>query len=124
MEQKKLLIAEDSSVIQNVMAKVLKFQNYEIDYAKNGVQVLTKLEGKDFDVILMDINMPEMDGMVCAKKIRALAAPQKSTIPIIAVTGNAQNYSIEDFKDAGITDYLPKPIDFDVLINKLNELWK
>ncbi len=122
--QKRLLIAEDSSVIQNVMAKVLKFQNYDIDYAKNGQQVLKKIESKDFDVILMDINMPEMDGMTCSKKIRALAEPRKASIPIIAVTGNAQNYSMEDFKAAGITDYLPKPIDFDVLIDKLNSLFQ
>lgn len=122
MEVKKVLIAEDSSVIQNIAKKVLEFQNFEIDSAKNGKEVLKKLGKTNYDVILMDINMPQMDGMECSRQIRALADPEKSSIPIIAITGNAQNYSIEDFKDAGINDYLPKPIDFDNLVNLMKKV--
>lgn len=113
---KKVLIAEDSSVIQTVAKKVLQFQNYDIDMAKNGKQVLDKVEKESFDVILMDINMPVMDGMECSKQIRALADKKKSGIPIIAITGNSNNYSIDDFKNVGINDYLPKPLNFDALV--------
>ncbi|NJL13036.1 MAG: response regulator [Microscillaceae bacterium] len=122
MSNKKVLIAEDSSVIQNIAKRVLEFQNYEIDSAKNGKEVLKKLEKTTYDVILMDINMPQMDGMECARQIRALGDAKKSQIPIIAITGNAQNYSLEDFKEAGINDYLPKPIDFDNLVTLIRQI--
>ena len=60
---KKVLIAEDSSVIQNLAKKILEFQNFEIHAVKNGQQVLDELAKADFDIILLDINMPVMDGM-------------------------------------------------------------
>ncbi|MGI9545233.1 MAG: response regulator [Cyclobacteriaceae bacterium] len=113
---KKVLVAEDSSVIQNLTKKILEMQNYEISSVKNGKKVLEILDDQDFDIILMDINMPVMDGMQCAKSVRALTDEHKSQIPIIAITGNAQNYSMDDFKQAGINDYLPKPLNFDNLV--------
>ena len=113
---KKVLIAEDSSVIQTVTKKVLQFQNYDITMAKNGQQVLDQVEKDSFDVILMDINMPVMDGMECSKQIRALADTKKSGIPIIAITGNSNNYSMDEFNEVGINDYLPKPLNFDALV--------
>lgn len=122
MANKKVLIAEDSSVIQNIAKKVLEFQNFDIHSAKNGVEVLKKLEKEYFDIILMDINMPQMDGMECSRKIRALKDEAKSKIPIIAITGNAKNYSMEDFTQAGIDDFMPKPIDFDQLIEKVKKM--
>ncbi|WP_026999987.1 response regulator [Eisenibacter elegans] len=122
--EKKILIAEDSSVIQNIAAKVLSFQQYSITPAKNGKEVLKKLENEYFDVILMDINMPQMDGMECARQIRALSDEKKAAIPIVAITGNAKNYSMEDFKEAGIHEYVPKPIDFDRLVELVKQLTK
>ncbi|MCS7005122.1 MAG: response regulator [Cytophagales bacterium] len=113
---KRILIAEDSSVIQNITKKVLQFQNFEIEAVKNGREVLDKIQEKNFDVILLDINMPLMDGMECARAIRALPNRQKAAIPIIAITGNAKNYSVDDFKSVGINEYIPKPINFDNLV--------
>lgn len=120
MGSKKILIAEDSSVIQNITRKVLQFQNYEIETAKDGLQVLEAMAMEDFDAILMDINMPKMDGMECAKKIRAMSDPKKSKIPIIAITGNARNYTSKDFDAVGINDYMQKPVNFDDLVEKLS----
>lgn len=122
MESKKVLIAEDSSVIQNLTKRILQVQNYEIFSAKNGLKVLEMLEKDDFDIILMDINMPQMDGMECAKKIRALEDTKKAQIPIVAITGNAKNYSMEDFNDVGINDYLQKPLNFDHLVEMVKNL--
>ena len=122
MELKKVLIAEDSSVIQNLTKRILQVQNYQIFSAKNGLKVLDMLEKEDFDIILMDINMPQMDGMECARKIRALGDAKKSQVPIVAITGNAQNYSMEDFNNAGINEYLQKPLNFDKLVDMVNEL--
>lgn len=120
-QSKKVLVAEDSSVIQNLTKKILQIQNYTISSVKNGEQVLKKLEKEDYDVILMDINMPVMDGMECAKKIRGLADKTKANTPIIAITGNAKNYSIEDFKAVGINEYLPKPLNFDDLVETVKK---
>ena len=119
---KRILVAEDSSVIQNITRKVLQFQNYEIISVKNGQQVLDKLEKEHYDAILLDINMPVMDGMECARRVRALDDDTKSKIPIVAITGNAKNYSMEDFKAAGIDEYLPKPLNFDNLVNTVNKI--
>lgn len=119
---KKVLIAEDSSVIQNLARKILEFQNFEIHAVKNGQQVLDELAKADFDVLLLDINMPVMDGMDCAKAVRALADSQKSKIPMIAITGNARNYSMDDFKAAGFDDFLAKPLNFDALVSTVNSL--
>ena len=118
---KKVLIAEDSSVIQNLTRRILAIQNYEIFSAKNGKQVLDMLNKDNYDVILMDINMPQMDGMECARQIRAIKDDKKSSVPIIAITGNAKNYSMDDFNAAGINDYLQKPLDFDALVETVSK---
>jgi two-component system cell cycle response regulator DivK len=114
---KKILIAEDSSVILNLTKKILAQQNYDIDGAKNGEEVLKMLETENYDLILMDINLPKMDGMECTKQIRALSDQAKSSTPIFAITGNAMNYSDDDFTAVGINEYLQKPIDFDQLVD-------
>jgi CheY-like chemotaxis protein len=121
-DPKKVLIAEDSSVIQNLTKKILMVQNYQIESAKNGQQVLDMLQSANFDIILMDINMPIMDGMECAKQIRKLEDDVKSKIPIVAITGNARNYSKEDFSSVGINDYLQKPLNFDQLVDLVKRL--
>lgn len=120
-ENKTILIAEDSSVILNLTKKILELQNYKILVAKNGGEVLKQVENNKIDVILMDLNIPIKNGMECTKEIRANENKEISGIPIIAVTGNANNYSMEDFKQAGINDYLPKPLDFDMLVQTVKK---
>jgi len=122
MSQKRVLIAEDSSVIQNLAKKILEFQNFEITAVKNGEQVLQILDKEDFEIILLDINMPIMDGMECVKAIRGLANKAKAQLPVVAITGNAKNYSEEDFTTAGFNDVLVKPLNFDRLVEIVNEL--
>lgn len=118
----KVLIAEDSSVILNLTKKILEFQNCEIHSAKNGQMVLDMLVQENFNVILMDINMPGMDGIECTQKIRQLTDTKKSGIPIIAITGNARNYTLDEFKAHGFTDFLQKPLNFDILVEKVKAL--
>lgn len=119
---KKVLIAEDSSVIQNLAKKILEFQNFEIKAVKNGEEVLQNLEKEDFDIVLLDINMPVMDGMECIKAIRGLADKKKAAIPAVAITGNAKNYTNDDFKAAGFNDALMKPLNFDKLVDVVKGL--
>ena len=116
---KRILIAEDSSAIQNLVRNVLKFQKYDIEIAKNGQNVLDLLAENTYNAIILDLNMPVMNGIECAAKIRALE-DEKANIPIIALTGNAQNFTREEFLQMGFNEYLPKPINFDDLIKTLN----
>ncbi|WP_200976167.1 response regulator [Echinicola sp. 20G] len=120
-DSKKILVAEDSSVIINLTKNVLMFENYQITSVKNGKQVLEKLNKEDFDLILMDINMPTMDGIECTKAIRNLEDPEKAEIPVIAITGNYKNYTLDDFKQAGLNDYLQKPLDYDLLLSTVKK---
>ncbi|MFT4736065.1 MAG: two-component system cell cycle response regulator DivK [Cyclobacteriaceae bacterium] len=118
---KKIIIAEDSSVIQNLTKRILSIQSYEIVSVKNGQEVLKKLEEDIFDLVLLDINMPVMDGVECAKRIRESSNENIKNIPIIAISGNARNYSMDDFKAMGINDYLPKPLDYDQMVEKVHQ---
>lgn len=119
---KRVLIAEDSSVIQNLARKILEFQNYDITAVKNGEQVLQILAKEDFNILLLDINMPVMDGMECVRQVRALPDAAKAGVPIVAITGNAKNYTEEEFKTAGFNDVLVKPLNFDRLVEVVNQL--
>jgi two-component system, cell cycle response regulator DivK len=119
---KKVLVAEDSSVIQNLTKKILQFQNFDIKSVKNGKEVLKSMETESFDLILMDINMPQMDGMACIREIRSMSDKDKSGIPVVAITGNAKNYSEEDFSSAGFNEFLAKPLDFDKLVDTVKRL--
>ncbi|MBO2012664.1 response regulator [Hymenobacter negativus] len=122
---KTILIAEDSSVILNLTRKILELQKYKIVLAKNGGEVLKQLEGNletnPVDCVLMDINIPVKDGMQCTREIRAHVDPKINKLPIIAITGNANNYSMDQFREAGVTDYLPKPLDFDALVRVVKQ---
>lgn len=114
---KRILIAEDSSVIQNLTKKILSAQNYHIETVKNGKEVMDKVSSEVFDLVLLDIHMPIKDGMECAKEIRST----NKTMPIIAITGNANNYTMEDFKAVGINDYLPKPLNYDQMVEMVKK---
>lgn len=116
---KKIIIAEDSSVIQNLTRRILSIQNYEITSVKNGQDLLDEFEKQEFDLILLDLHMPKVDGMECARRIRDHENETKRNIPIVAITGNAKNYSMEDFKNAGINDYVPKPLNYDAMVEKV-----
>jgi len=115
VDYKKVLVAEDSSVIQNLLKKILLFENCKITSAKDGQSVLSKFESEDFDLIIMDINLPLLDGLSATKQIRS-GDPKKNKIPIIGISGNAKNLPVSDFFEAGMNEYMQKPLDYDKLI--------
>ncbi|UBM58341.1 response regulator [Marinilongibacter aquaticus] len=117
---KNVLIAEDSSVIQNLAKKILEFQNFKITAVKNGEQVLQLLEKEPFDIVLLDINMPVMDGIECVQAIRENEAT--ANLPVVAITGNARNYTVEEYKDTGFNEVLMKPLNFDMLVKVVKDL--
>ncbi|MEB2776222.1 response regulator [Algoriphagus sp. D3-2-R+10] len=118
---KKILVGEDSSVIINLTKSILSFENYQMKAAKNGKQVLEMLEKEDFDLILMDLNMPVLDGTSCTKMIRNLDDSTKSKLPIIAITGNMNNYTMDEFRRLGFDDFIQKPLDYDKLLVAVNK---
>jgi CheY-like chemotaxis protein len=115
-ETKKILVGEDSSIIINLTKNVLAFENYQMKAARNGKQVLELLEKEDFDLILMDISMPVMDGVECLRQIRIHSDPAKSKLPIIAISGNIRNYTPEEFRKLGFDDFIQKPLDYDKVL--------
>jgi two-component system, cell cycle response regulator DivK len=115
MEAKRILIAEDSSVIQNLIRKVLEQQQYEVHTAKNGKQVLEKIAEKPYALLLLDISMPVLDGIDTTIAIRQMQGAN-GEIPIFAITGNAGNLKEEEFIKIGFNEVLQKPIDYDLLV--------
>ena len=107
----RILLVEDNTVNQRVAMAMLKAAGLGVTLAENGRIALDILAAQEhFDVILMDIHMPEMDGITAARKIRELPQPQCDT-PIIALTANAMKGDREKYLDAGMNDYVSKPVD-------------
>jgi PAS domain S-box-containing protein len=112
---KKVLVAEDVELNQYLARHILESWDFEVVIAINGKEALDLLMQDTFDCILMDVQMPEMDGMEATKRIRNLPDPVKSTIPIIALTANALKGDSEKYLAAGMNDYLAKPFDEETL---------
>ncbi|UII29445.1 response regulator [Fulvivirga maritima] len=118
---KKILLADDSPVIQTLSKKIFQGQGYDFKGIKSGTKVLSEIEGGDYDVLILDIILPGANGMELAKKIRGLSDSKKANIPIIAISGNYKNYSKTDFDEVGINEYLIKPLDYDALVNAVKK---
>ena len=106
----RILLAEDNDVNQRVALAMLLKGGHEIDIANDGVEALMMASKKQYDVVLMDIQMPTMSGIDATQKIRRLPGPI-SEVPIIAMTANAMVGDREAYLSAGMNDYVSKPID-------------
>ena len=116
-----ILLAEDVLINQDIFVALLEQTNISIDIANNGLIAVEKFaEDPDrYDLIIMDIQMPEMDGYRATKAIRAMDNPRAQTIPVIAVTANVFKEDIERCLESGMDDHLPKPIDEKTVIEKI-----
>lgn len=112
------LVAEDNALNSEILCELLQMQGAELAVKTDGRQALeafiSSVPGV-YDAILMDIQMPEMDGHQATRAIRALERPDAKSIPIIAMTANAFAEDVQKAKDAGMTAHVAKPIDIDVL---------
>ncbi|MDO9314462.1 MAG: response regulator [Burkholderiaceae bacterium] len=108
----RILVAEDNPVNQQVAMGMLKSMGYAVELASNGRAALAAFEANDYDLILMDMQMPEMDGLEATRRIRAREreSPGRVAVPIIALTANALSGDRQLCLAAGMTDYLSKPI--------------
>ena len=115
----RILLAEDNEVNQLVMLKMLKRLGYRADIAANGIEVIQALERQPYDIVLMDVKMPEMDGLQASKIIRELW-PQGPKI--VAITAYALQGDRERCLEAGMDGYISKPVKMEELADMLRNI--
>ena len=116
-----IIIAEDDPVNQSITQQMLRKLGLHAESADNGLEVLRALERQHYDVVLMDIQMPELDGYEATRRIRALDIAAAKTIPIIAMTANVFKEDIEKCLDAGMNGHVGKPVNFNEIIAQLHK---
>ncbi|MBD5641777.1 MAG: response regulator [Desulfovibrio sp.] len=123
---KRVLLVEDNEFNREIGTEFLEMVNAEVDYAENGEEAVAKFTASApgyYDMILMDIQMPVMNGYEAAAAIRALARPDAATIPILAMTANAFKEDIAAAKEAGMNGHIAKPVDARELYRNMEEAW-
>lgn len=119
-----VLLVEDNLLNQVLATKVLRDWKWNVDVAENGLIALKKVEAKNYDIVLMDIQLPEMDGYEATRNIRKMNEFEKSSVPIIAMTAHAMNGEAEKCIQAGMNEYVSKPFDTKVLYAKVLSVTK
>jgi len=116
--KKHLLIAEDIEINQVIAEHMLKKMGYTVDIANNGQEAIEMLNSNDYHAVLMDIQMPVLDGLAATKKIRSIE--KFKDLPIIALSSHARSEDREKSLEHGMNDHLTKPIDSNILAAALN----
>jgi len=122
---RRILLAEDMLVNAEIMKMVLEMREMQVDHAENGRVALEKFSGNPegyYSAILMDMRMPEMDGLTATREIRALDREDAKEIPIIALTANAFDEDVQRSLQAGLNAHLSKPVEPDLLFETLESL--
>ena len=125
LKGRRILLAEDIMINAEIMKQILQMREAEIDHAENGAIVLQMFRESaigQYDAILMDVRMPEMDGLEATAAIRALDRPDAKTVPIIALTANAFDEDVQRSLQVGMNAHLSKPVEPERLFETLEEL--
>ncbi|MCO4759602.1 MAG: response regulator, partial [Oceanospirillaceae bacterium] len=117
-----VLLAEDGLINQKVATKLLEQRGHSVIIANDGQEAVEWFERESFDLVLMDVQMPEMDGLQATARIRELEAGGASHLPIIAMTANAMKGDREQCLSAGMDDYIPKPIRSQQLYDTIDQV--
>jgi CheY-like chemotaxis protein len=119
--QKQILLVEDIKINSVIVQKLLEPTEIKIDLAENGVEALEAFfeNGEKYDLILMDLQMPLMDGYEATRRIRAEETAKAKNIPIIAMTANVFKEDIAKCLEAGMNDHIGKPLNLDLFLEKL-----
>ena len=121
---KRLLLAEDNEMNQEIAQMILENAGFELDIVENGrlaVDKMRDMPAGTYDLVLMDVQMPVMDGYAATRAIRDLEDPIRSGVPIIAMTANAFDEDREEAINSGMNGYVAKPIDIKKLMETLDE---
>lgn len=121
LKEANILLVEDNLINQKIVLLSLKKSVKSVDVANNGKEALDKFGSVKYDIILMDIQMPIMNGIVTTKKIRSIEESTSSHTPIIAITANALLGDKEECINAGMDDYISKPFQIETLISKMKK---
>ena len=122
---RRVLLAEDVAVNAEIMMMVLSMREIQVDHAGNGriaVEMFAGHEPGYYDAILMDMRMPEMDGLEATRRVRGMDREDAKKIPIIALTANAFDEDVQRSMQAGLNAHLSKPVEPDALFQTLEEL--
>ncbi len=120
LDKNKLLLVEDNMINRKVATIMLKEIGFEVDFAENGVEAIQQFLLNEYDFILMDIQMPEMDGLTATREIRRLeSAKGDKKIKIIALTANAMKEDIQKYLFSGFDGYILKPFIKEDFLEKL-----
>ena len=120
----RILLAEDNDLNAEIAIELLRIQGVEVRRAENGAQAVEMFETSalgDFQAILMDLQMPVMNGLEATVAIRALNRPDARTIPIIAMTANSFQEDVDASEAVGMSGFVPKPVDVDMLYRELRK---
>jgi CheY-like chemotaxis protein len=117
----RVLLAEDVEINREIVLTLLEPVELEIDCAVNGVEAVDmfSLEPERYDMIFMDMQMPQMDGLEATRKIRGLGFPKAKNIPIVAMTANVFKEDVDKCLDAGMNGHIGKPLDLNEVIKTL-----
>ena len=118
----RILLVEDNPINQMVARRMLEKNGYDVAVAENGKEALRALDGQAFDAVLMDVQMPEMDGLEAAAAIRAREQGTDRRLPIIALTAHAMNGDRERCLAAGMDGYVAKPVTSPILLKALADV--
>ena len=120
----KILIVDDEEMIRNVLREYVEFEGNEADEAADGMEAVKKCRENDYDLILMDVMMPVMDGIAATKAIRSSDHPLAKTIPIVAMTANAFEDDVRKMREAGMNEHLSKPIRITEVLKTIRRVLK
>ena len=121
---RRVLVVDDIEMNQQLAKHMMQSWGFTVDVAGNGKEAVEKVEKNTYDLVLMDIQMPEMDGMEATENIRRLKDAVKASTPIVAVTANLLNGDGDRYLEKGMNDYLPKPLDEQRLFQLISKnLW-
>jgi len=113
-----ILLVDDNAINRKVGTKILQSLGYEPDIANSGAEAIERCANKRYDVVLMDIEMPEMDGVTATARLRE-TMPENEMPRVVALTANAMSGERTRYIEAGMDDYLSKPIDVGALAGSL-----
>ena len=122
----KILVVDDERAIRNSLKEILGDEGYDVDIAEDGtdaVTIMSSERGSKYDLIFMDIQMPKMDGYTATREIRTLDDPKCANIPIIAMTANAFEEDRKKAIKAGMNGHIAKPINADVILENLDQIF-